>query len=289
MEPETRNAAALFVRCALGLALVACGRVGLDEPLDLTGTASAAGQGVAGGSGARGQVSAPMGMGIGGAAGTTPVVCAEGSTSCAGPSAVQSCVGGVWQPPFTCPVVGSCINGACVGGFNRVFITSETFAGGNLGGLDGADAICQKLAAAANLPGNYRAWLSDSTRSPATRFIKSGGPYELVDGSLVANDWTDLTSGALHHPINLTENGGTPHMTRICDFTAVYAWTGTGAAGDQTGPEGSCGDWTDTGSGSFLVGRGDVTDSTWSWSCGGTGNPTPDCGIYAAALYCFQQ
>jgi hypothetical protein len=190
---------------------------------------------------------------------------------------------------LTCPAAGSCVNGSCVQGFNVVFITSENFTGGSLGGLDGADAICQKFAAAGNLPGKYRAWLADTAGSPGTRFTKSGGPYKLVDGSLVANDWPDLTSGALRHPINLTERGGTPQTTTVCEPRAVYVWTGSGAAGNPINPEASCGDWSNDASGSFLVGRGDVMDSTWSYACGGIGNPTPFCGNFGAALYCFQQ
>jgi hypothetical protein len=106
------------------------------------------------------------------------------------------------------------------------------------------------------------AWLSDATGSPATRFTKSGEPYKLVDGSLVDNDCTDLTSGGLQLPINLTESGGTPRMTRVCDPTAAWVWTDTASAGTLIAPESSCGNWSDTASGSVLVGRGDLMDRT---------------------------
>jgi hypothetical protein len=292
--------------------------VGLDEPFDVAGSADAsagaggrmtgsAGHGTGGknaidggtgGAGVAGQdasAGSPAGAqggvpsGLSGAAGTTSAVCTDGSMTCAGPNAVQICKGGSWQPSSTCVGREASVNGACVEGFKIVFITSERFVGGRLGGLDGADAICQRLAAGSSLPGKYRAWLSDRTGSPATRFTKSARPYKLVDGSIVANDWADLTSGPLRHPINLTEKGGTPPTSRFCDSTAVYAWTGTAAAGKPVNPEASCGDWSDPSSGSYLLGRGDVADSTWSYACGGIGNPTPDCGNYAAALYCFEQ
>src|SRR4051794_30232839 len=59
-----------------------------------------------------------------------------------------------------------------------VFITSGGYSG-DMGGLQGADQICQALASTARLKGTYKAWLSDSTpSSPSTRFRKSGGPYK---------------------------------------------------------------------------------------------------------------
>jgi len=44
---------------------------------------------------------------------------------------------------------------------------------GNIGGLAAADAICQTEAEDAELPGTYKAWLSDSSSSPSTRFCPS--------------------------------------------------------------------------------------------------------------------
>ena len=80
------------------------------------------------------------------------------------------------------------------GGPCRVFVTSTEY-GGIIGGLTGADTICQQLAEASNLSGTYKAWLSDSTDSPSTRFVRSTGPYQLVDGTRIAANWTSLTDG----------------------------------------------------------------------------------------------
>src|SRR5262245_28339890 len=49
-----------------------------------------------------------------------------------------------------------------------VFATS-TLQDGNLGGLEGADAICATRATAALLPGTFKAWLSTTTTSAASR------------------------------------------------------------------------------------------------------------------------
>jgi hypothetical protein len=53
----------------------------------------------------------------------------------------------------------------------KVFVTS-TVHDGNLGGLAGADAICNSLASDAGLPGTYKAWLSDGFNSPSMLWIR---------------------------------------------------------------------------------------------------------------------
>jgi hypothetical protein len=61
---------------------------------------------------------------------------------------------------------------------------------------------------AAGLPGTYQAWLSDSTGSPNTRFVRSTGPYRLVNGHTIAANFADLTDGILAAPISVTETLG---------------------------------------------------------------------------------
>ena len=68
---------------------------------------------------------------------------------------------------------------ACGGdGSCTMFITDNQFTG-DLGGLDGADDKCQGEADGADdLAGTYRAWLSDFTGSPSTRFeTQAAFPY----------------------------------------------------------------------------------------------------------------
>jgi len=60
-----------------------------------------------------------------------------------------------------------------------------------LGGVTGADAICQARAAAAGLPGTYMAWLADANGSPATRMTHHLGVYQLVTGAAIAQGWSD--------------------------------------------------------------------------------------------------
>jgi hypothetical protein len=157
----------------------------------------------------------------------------------------------------------------------RVFVTS-TAQQGNLGGLGGADAICQNLATVAGLPGTYLAWLSDATQSPATRFpTQSTGTYQLVNGTTIANSWTDLTDGALAAPINVTEaglpQGGLP----------VY--TSTKTNGTVKDPTQVCNGWT-SNSNTFGAGTGDPDQTHASWTeLGGVICTAP------LGLYCFQQ
>src|SRR5690606_14620548 len=85
-----------------------------------------------------------------------------------------------------------------------VFVTSTTYAG-NIGGTGGANAECQKRAEAAGLPGLYRAWVSvSSSDQPGSTFV-AGGAYKLLDDTVVADNWTDLTDGSLDNPIDRDE------------------------------------------------------------------------------------
>lgn len=127
-----------------------------------------------------------------------------------------------------------------------VFVTSTLFKGG-LGGLAGADAKCQARAVAAMLDGNFQAWLSDGVAGPADRFEKEfAGFYELVDGTVVANGWADLSDGSLQHAIDQDETGagmvdaapwsntdvmGAPQFAKHC-----VNWTSSSAG--QKGPQG---------------------------------------------------
>ena len=81
------------------------------------------------------------------------------------------------------------------------FVTSATSVTGNLGGLAGADAICQRLATAAGHGGRtWRAYLSVE-RDPANgnqpthaRDRIGAGPWYNADLVLVANNVTELHS-----------------------------------------------------------------------------------------------
>jgi hypothetical protein len=193
---------------------------------------------------------------------------------------------------------GTCCDGCCGGdgtcGPCLVFATS-TMRNGAFGGLDGADSYCQVLARAGGLPGTYRAWLSDDTGSPSTRFRCtaagcSGQGYQLLDQAQtqIATDWTDLTDGTLIRAINVTESGGTVPTDPA---SGARAWSNTAVAGtvrtDVPDADLACVNWTFNGStpspGVFGgTGATPATDATW------TAEGSSPCGV-ARRLYCFQQ
>jgi len=160
-----------------------------------------------------------------------------------------------------------------------VFVTDGTYVG-NLGWLTGADAKCQAEADAAGLAGTYKAWLSTSIEGPDTRFVKSTGPYVLVNGMQVAASWTALTAGLLSNPINITPTG----LVTPTDHT----WTNTLTSGlpwnfDMDPLSDTCDEWTSAEGG--LTGFGGFTYETDRWS---SGFGYASCEL-PKALYCFQQ
>jgi len=155
------------------------------------------------------------------------------------------------------------------------FITSVGGAdGANLGGLDGADAHCQKLAASAG-QGNktWRAYLSaspaDGQQATNARDRIGAGPWYNAKGVKVADSVADLHSdkNKLSKENSLTEKGGvvngrgdTPNRHDILTGSQL---DGTAFAG---GGDHTCGNWTSNANGSAQVGHHDRQ--------GGGENPT---------------
>ncbi len=180
--------------------------------------------------------------------------------------------------PPTCDQGGPC----------TVFVTSTArtpnFKGEHADGLAGADAICEAHAQAAGLPGTFMAWLSDSTRSPATRFTKAAGPYQRPDGVAIAASWADLTtrcpgnqgSACLLAPLNQTETGAT-----VADGEQVA--TSTNTAGTLRHATNNCQLWTDDASSMGSHGVVGATNAEWT-----VRTNSLSCHLLYR-LYCFQQ
>ena len=150
-------------------------------------------------------------------------------------------------------------------------LVSEAYQLGDFAGTDGllaADYICQHLADGAGLKGTYRAVLSSTTQNANARISTSLGPYRLVTGTPVAENYAalfgtsdgtdastpDLPPKWLISSVVVTELGdslegpGSPTSRRV--------WTGSQANGalgpPVAGPPGSgfegefttCEDWT---------------------------------------------
>ena len=109
----------------------------------------------------------------------------------------------------------------------------------------------------------------------------------LVDGTVVASGWTQLTSGTLSHAIDKTELGGVPPVTSgICGTGGAYGpsvFTGTDQNGNRILGE-DCKSWASASGGEQLtVGDAKATGTNWTRRCSKTG-----CDALAA-LYCLQQ
>src|SRR4051812_47271716 len=91
------------------------------------------------------------------------------------------------------------------------FVTSSNPKGGNLGGLAGADAVCQELARAVGA-GNktWRAYLSTSAVDAKSRI--GNGPWRNFKGEQIAASVADLHSAnnKISATTALTEKGTTP-------------------------------------------------------------------------------
>ncbi len=185
------------------------------------------------------------------------------------------------------PELGDGCTPACERDARFVFVSSTTFQAGALGGLQGADDHCDKLAKKGGLVGRYRAWLSDADTSPALRFAKSDLPYilpasQLGTGVVVAEDWADLVDGALLHPIQVTEKGELIIIGESCLSADVLAWTHTSATAGPRGSDADCGGWK------FNTGVGDaglINNGGAAW--------TEGCAQISCAkplhIYCIEQ
>lgn len=161
-------------------------------------------------------------------------------------------------------------------GDKTVFVTSGTYTG-NLGGIAGANSICQSAATSAGLSGTYYAWIAGSyADDPYIRFNKTFDRYVLRNGTVVANDWYDLIDGTLTNPINIDQNGST---------VSGNVWTGSHYYGwgfNSTGDGVSCLIWTAADTNTGYYGQVSQTNNDWS-------DKTTSACTNSYHLYCFQQ
>ena len=160
---------------------------------------------------------------------------------------------------------------------SKTIFVSSTEQTGNLGGVAGADSLCNDFAIAAGLPGVYKAWLaSNDDDDPESRFVQSAFPYILPDGVVVADDWADLTDGSLQNPINVDEN--------VVGGVLGAVWTNVDPDGHHSAQP-DCANWTDDGITNIIgaVGLAQEVDARWTDF---VVNPICNTG---GRLYCFMQ
>ena len=156
------------------------------------------------------------------------------------------------------------------------FITSAgPGKGGNLGGLAGADQLCQLLGATAGAgTKTWHAYLSTQGPGAVNARDRIGrGPWVNAKGIIVAKDLAELHGqNNINKQTALTEKGepvngrgDTPNMHDIL----------TGSQSDGTafppGEDRTCGNWTQSGAGAAMVGHHDRQglrddDASKSWN-----------------------
>jgi hypothetical protein len=177
-------------------------------------------------------------------------------------------------------VLAACSGGGGGGGGGaqdlKVFVTSTTY-NGNLGGLAGADAICQARANAGGLSGTYKAWLSTST-TDAYCHIQGYDNAQLPNCGLAspptaAGPWVRTHDGyAFADTIDKLVNNGQVYAAIKYDQTGTlqageYYFTGTAVNGRATTD--NCSNWT-SASGSLGGTFGNTDGTTNDWTSFGT-------------------
>lgn len=168
------------------------------------------------------------------------------------------------------------------------FITSEGPGdGGNLGGLAGADAHCQKLADAAGAGHReWRAYLSTqaSASSPAVnaRDRIGDGPWANANGDIIGSDIDDLhyNNANINYDKALDENGDTVNSGAMDDSPNRHdILTGTQLDGTAfpPGDDRTCANWTSNGEGSAMVGHHDRFRFTTPGSPWNAAHPSRGC------------
>jgi hypothetical protein len=185
------------------------------------------------------------------------------------------------------------------------FVTSATSVTGNLGGLSGADATCQRLAAAAGHGSRtWRAYLSverdaaNGNQATHARDRIGGGPWLNANGVVVANNSAELHSRAGDAAVFVDERGQRINGQWTGSPTPIQHDILTGSNADGTVAAGlTCADWTsDSATVAAQVGHSDgmgpnqsTAGSLSSWNSAHANqsceNSAPRGG--AGRFYCF--
>ncbi|MBX3186537.1 MAG: DUF1554 domain-containing protein [Labilithrix sp.] len=176
----------------------------------------------------------------------------ETDVDCGGSCATRCARGKLCQASTDCVNGTICENGRCLGPDRFVFVSTATTTGA-MGGLAGADALCQ--AAGAALGGTFKAFLSDQTTSAAARIGRGTARYVLPDGTtVVASDASTFFSPA--HAAGITQSATGANVG------SVEVWTGSQGNAESDGT-GACANWTATPDTSSYAGLSTATGEPW--------------------------
>lgn len=184
------------------------------------------------------------------------------------------------------------------------FVTSSNPKGGNLGGLAGADQVCQSLAQAAGAGRRtWHAYLSTSTVDAKGRI--GNGPWSNFKGELIAQNLADLHTAdknKISAATALTEKGTAPNYLAVnAQGQAAPAaeplqhdiLTGTNADGTKNAD--TCNDWTvGDASAKAMLGHADRLGRNPGVNSWNAIHASQGCGLAqlqptggAGLLYCF--
>jgi len=187
------------------------------------------------------------------------------------------------------------------------FVTSNTLGkGGDLGGLAGADAHCQQLAATAGAGGKtWHAYLS-TPETPTAKAINArdrigNGPWHNAKGEVIAQNVDDLHSNNNKLTVDtiLTERG-----TKVAGvgFTPVWHDVLTGSQSDGRAFPGNinmtCNNWSSSEFGKAALGHSDrrgLADNEFarSWNASHQSRGCSQADLNATGgnglFYCFAQ
>jgi hypothetical protein len=179
------------------------------------------------------------------------------------------------DPTCTFPLTSAVAISATFGPQAYVFVTSSTVVPGMLGGIEGGDRECQRLADSAGLPGTYMAWLSTSGINARDR-VGEGG-WMRTDGRPFTHSLRNLTDPAyltVYYPPRVDEAGN--DLGNVSTLVATGGTIDGRASGDQ------CTGYTST-TGNLYVGDAASGSHAWNYAQlvpGGCARPFH--------LYCFR-
>ena len=165
--------------------------------------------------------------------------------------------------------------------FLYAFVTQAQYTGA-LGGVGGADAICQ-MEAAGKLPGTYRAWIASSVDDrPAVRFaIHAGAPYHLPDRqTAIVAGFMGLNDDVMH-AIDQTADAAVVVPSAMDCASDRNVWTALDKDGNVVSDH--CAGWqSESGDAYGHGGYLDAASEQWTSACQANCNSLQ-------RLYCFQQ
>ncbi len=158
---------------------------------------------------------------------------------------------------------------------SRMFVTSTQYTG-NLGGLAGADALCQGAALAGSLGGTWRAWLSTPSVNAIDR-IQDVSPWYLIDRETLVFPVHASLRGPSLVPIGQNEYGPFDWETMGFGDRVVRTGSQSGIADD------TCSGFTSASGDEY--GTYGWLDEPDEWG----GVQSGRCDSSNARLYCFEQ